>query len=253
MSSAPPGTAPPPVWQTCLDIEGQEAGHYKDIANESLLLVVDGEPGRVLDLGCAGGKLGEILKERHPGTHVTGIEAGHAAAALAATRLDRVVRARLESVDFAAEGIEPGSFDLVIAGDILEHLVNPWAELVRLRPLIAPGGRLVASVPNVRNLQVLRGLAEAGRFEYDERGLLDVTHLRFFALDDINAMFETTGYRVETFMFTISQPLKQVFADGKGQGNLTLDMGRMRLANVSQRELMEFCAEQYILRARPRP
>lgn len=251
MSSAPPGIAPPPVWQTCLDIEGQEAGHYKDFANESLLLVLDGEPGRVLEVGCAGGRLGAILKERHPGTHVTGIEAGHAAAKLASTRLDRVLRARLENVDYAAHGIAPASFDLVIAGDVLEHLVNPWAELVRLRPLIAPTGRLIASIPNVRNLQVLAGLADRGRFQYEERGLLDVTHLRFFALDDMHAMFETTGYRIEASMFTISPALKQLFMESKGRGNVTLNVGRMRLADVTQRELMEFCAEQYILRVRP--
>ena len=161
-ADAPPATRLPP-WQTCLDIEGQDAGHYLDYVNEPLFLGIDGDPGRVLELGCAAGKFGMVLKERHPRARVTGIEAGRAAAAIAATRLDKVICSRIEDVDFAAHGIGPGAFDLVIAGDVLEHMSNPWAALVRLRPLIAPGGRLVASIPNVRNLQVLAGLAEIGR------------------------------------------------------------------------------------------
>jgi hypothetical protein len=131
--------------------------------------------------------------------------------------------------------------------------VNPWAELVRLRPLLASGGRIIASIPNVRNLQLLRSLAVEGRFDYEERGLLDVTHLRFFTLSGIQHLFETTGYRVETFMFTISPALKQVFVDNRGKATMTLTVDRMTLADVTQRELMELCAEQFIVRARPAP
>ena len=250
-ANAPPATRLPP-WQTCLDIEGQEAGHYLDYVNEPMFLGIDGDPGRVLEIGCAAGRFGMVLKERHPQARVTGIEAGRAAAEIAATRLDKVICARIEDVDFAAHGIGPGAFDLVIAGDVLEHMVNPWAALVRLRPLIAPGGRLVASIPNARNLQVLEGLAVHGRFAYAERGLLDVTHLRFFALDDIRVMFDTTGYHLEHFLFTISPMLHTTYKENEGKGKVTLNVGRMTLADVTQRELMEFCAEQYILRARPR-
>lgn len=252
MSADPPPPAPLPAWQTCLDIEGQDAGHYLDFANEPLLAVVDGEPVRVLDLGCAGGRLGMLIKERNPRAHVTGIEPGRAAALRAAGRLDRVIGARLEDVDFAAQGMGPGAYDLVIAGDVLEHLANPWAELVRLRALIAPGGQLVACIPNVRNLQVLEALADRGRFHYEERGLLDVTHLRFFAFDDMRYMFETTGYRLEVFTFTLSPALRQLFAENKGKAQLlSITVGRITLADMTQRDLMELCAEQYIVRARP--
>jgi 2-polyprenyl-3-methyl-5-hydroxy-6-metoxy-1,4-benzoquinol methylase len=250
-ADAPPATRLPP-WQTCLDIEEQAAGHYADYVSEPLLLGIDGEPGRVLELGGAAGMFGSVLKLRHPKAHVTGIEAGRAAAGVASTRLDRVICARVEDVDFAAQGIAHGEFDLVIAGDILEHLPNPWATLVSLHPLIAPGGRLLASIPNVRNLQVIEGLVVKGRFNYAERGLLDVTHLRFFAFDDIRLMFDETGYELEAFSFTLSPGLQAIYRDNKGKAQVTLDVGRMTLTGVTQRELMEFCAEQYIVRARPR-
>ena len=70
------------------------------------------------------------------------------------SRLDRVVHARLEDVSFADQGFRPGEFDTVIAADILEHLVNPWELLVRLKPFLAPRAQIVASIPNVRNISV---------------------------------------------------------------------------------------------------
>ena len=251
--SAPAGTAAAPPWMTCLDIEGQDAGHYLDYVNEVLYSGIDGEPGRVLELGCAAGMFGKVLKERHPGAHVTGIEAGRAAAAKAATRIDRVICARIEDVDFEASGIGPGAFDLVVAGDILEHLHNPWGLLAKLRPLIAPGGRVVASIPNIRNLTVIGDLVLKGRFRYAERGLLDITHLRFFTFHEIQLMFDQTGYELEGYLCTLSRALRQLLKDNEGREKITLQHGRLTLADVTQRELMEFCAEQFVVRARLRP
>jgi 2-polyprenyl-3-methyl-5-hydroxy-6-metoxy-1,4-benzoquinol methylase len=250
----PAAVAPrPPAWRTCLDIEGQDADHYLEYVNQALLDCVDGDAGRVLELGCATGMFGQMLKQRHPGAHVTGIEPGKAAAELAAARLDRVVCARVEDMDFGACGIAPGQFDLVIAGDVLEHLRNPWEALERVRPLLAARGRLVASIPNVRNLQVIASLIVGGRFEYAERGLFDVTHLRFFALDDITLMLEQTGYEVEACIFTMPAGYQKIYRDNLGKERVTLQVGRMTLTDITQRELMEFCTENWIIRARPRP
>ena len=250
-SESPAPTRPP--WETCLDVEGQDAGHYLDGFNEGLYRAIGGgEPGRVLEIGCAAGMFGKTLKERHPGTHVTGIEASRAAADVAATRIDRVIRERMEELDFAAHGIAPASFDLIVAGDVLEHLHNPWGTLSRLRPLIAPGGRLVTSLPNVRNLEVLGPLAVNGRFEYAERGLLDITHLRFFTLQEMQLMFDATGYRTDAFLYTLSRSLEKLFRENEGLVNVTLNVGRMSITSVTQRELMEFCSAQFAFRLSPR-
>ena len=252
MSSAPP--APPagnlPPWVTCLDVEEQDAAHYEDHVNEALARAIETAPRRVLELGCAGGAFGARLKERFPGAHVTGIEAGRGAAEKAATRIDRVIAARIEDVDLSAHGFAPGELDLVVAGDVLEHLVNPWAVLARVRPYLAAEGRLVASIPNARNLQVSAGLLLNGRFEYAERGLLDITHLRFFAFEDIRAMLESTGYAVESFSATISPRLAKLYHEHAGKGTVTLTLDRMVLSGVTQRELTELCAEQFVVRAR---
>ncbi|MGZ5570953.1 MAG: hypothetical protein ACXWF6_07480, partial [Usitatibacter sp.] len=100
MSSPPP--RPVPAWKSGLDIENQKADHYEDYYNEPLLQMIESAPRRMLDLGCAGGKFGAMVKARFPGAAVVGIEANRAAAAKAATRIDQVICARLDDFDFAA-------------------------------------------------------------------------------------------------------------------------------------------------------
>ena len=239
-----------PAWKTCLDIEGQDAAHYLDAVNVGLFNAIAGTPRRVLELGCSGGAFGAALKARYPGAHVTGIEAGRAAAERAATRIDRVICGRIEATDFAAAGLLPGEFDTLIAADILEHLTNPWDALVRLRPFLTPDAQVVASIPNVRNAILIAALAVNGRWQYRERGLLDVTHLRFFTLEEIRRMFLETGYRYEYHMVNLSAPLAELYQNNVGSEKITLQLGRLTLSDVRPAELSELCAEQFFVRAR---
>ena len=244
---AAPGTEP--VWKRCLDFDRQDAAHYNDWVLEPLFQLIEGEPKRVLELGCASGAFGAALMQRFPGASVIGIEAGRAAAEKARTRLDRVIHGRLEEVSLAAEGLRHGEVDTVVAADILEHLVNPWDVLVRLRPFLAPEAQVVASIPNIRNLTVVSQLLLGGRFDYDERGLLDITHLRFFTLDGIKRMFRETGYVLERDMAIILPALRDVYRTYQGRGPAMVRIGRMTISDVTQQELTELCAVQFLTRA----
>jgi trans-aconitate methyltransferase len=246
---APGSTSFP--WQSLLDFETQDAGHYQDYVNTGLFALFASPPRRVLELGCAAGMFGAALKQKYPEATVVGVEAGRAAAAKAATRIDRVICARLETLDFAAEGIGAGEFDTVIAADVLEHLVNPWELLTRLRPLLAPGAQVIASIPNVRNIWLLARALMDGRWEYTDRGLLDITHVRFFTLAEIRRLFRETGYTVEVAHANILPSLVDFHHRNRGKSPLRVQMGRMTLNDVSAEELTELCAEQYFLRARP--
>ena len=241
---------PRPAWQTSLDFDAQAGDHYLDYVNPAVLQMIAGTPRRVLDLGCASGALGAAIKERHPGAHVVGVEAGRAAAERAASRLDRVVQGRLEALDLAAEGFTAGTFDTVIAADVLEHLVNPWQLLVSLRPFLVPGGQVIASIPNVRNLWLLSRALLEGRWEYTERGLLDVTHLRFFTLEEMRRLFEETGYRAEGYGPVILPSLREAHAMYQGRGAKVLKFGRLSIENVSPDEITQLCAEGFVLRCR---
>jgi SAM-dependent methyltransferase len=151
--------------------------------------LVPTECRRVLDVGCGAGHLGQLLKER--GHHVTGLELVPEAADEARDSLDEVVTGDVE----AGLPFEPGSFDAIIFADLLEHLVDPWRVLQEAAGLLTPGGVVVASVPNVQNLDVLRRLVR-GRWDYRERGILDRGHLRFFTLETIRDLFASAGLTI---------------------------------------------------------
>jgi len=254
MADAPKTSAPGPAgyaWQTCLDVEGQAAGHYPDAPNPNLFHAFAEAPRRVLELGCSTGAFGAELKSRYPGASVVGIEAGRETAAIAAGRLDRVLCTRIEQLDPASAGFVPGEFDTLVAADVLEHLVNPWEVLVRLKPYLSAGAQVIASIPNVRNAILMAALAVNGRWQYRERGLLDITHLRFFTLEEVKRMLAETGYRYEYHLCNLTPALQDLYQANADKASMDLRLGRFTLAGVGRDELAELCSEQFLVRARP--
>jgi 2-polyprenyl-3-methyl-5-hydroxy-6-metoxy-1,4-benzoquinol methylase len=150
---------------------------YHDGLNGKLLAAVPTDARRVLELGCANGRLGEAFKRRHPQAEWWGVEIDPAAAAAARGRLDRVFEFDVESTALAAAGRQ---FDTVVIGDLLEHLRRPGAVLETLYDLCVPDARLVCCVPNMGHQSVIERLL-VGDISYDEMGLLDATHTRFFS------------------------------------------------------------------------
>lgn len=249
-----PDTAASPAphpWQSCLDVEGQKLGHYPDTPNLDLFQAFAEAPRRVLELGCSTGAFGAQLKARYPGASVVGVEAGRESAAVASSRIDRVIAARIEELDPAACGFSPGEFDTLVAADVLEHLVNPWKALVRIKPFLAPGAQVIASIPNVRNAILMAALAVNGRWQYRERGLLDITHVRFFTLEEIKRMLAETGYRYEHHLCNLTPALRDLYHRNAARGTVDLQLGRFTLAAVTRDELAELCSEQFFVRARP--
>jgi methionine biosynthesis protein MetW len=147
---------------------------------------------RVLDVGCAAGGLAALLKERGP-VEVVGVEHDGAYAAAAAARCDRVVHADAEALarrpDLEAE---LGRFDCVVAADVLEHLVDPWAALRAYARLLDPGGIAVVSLPNVAHWSTYAHLAR-GSWPRQPEGIHDATHLRWFTLRDARDLLAQAG------------------------------------------------------------
>lgn len=131
----------------------------------------------VLEIGCGTGATLAWLKTSGYCNFTTGIELVAQQAKSAEKVVDRIIQGSIETVDFASW---TERFDLILCLDVLEHLYDPWALIDRLSRLLKPGGRLVASIPNIRHISVLVPLLFQGTWTYSERGILDKTHLRFF-------------------------------------------------------------------------
>lgn len=133
--------------------------------------------GAALDIGCASGAFGaSLLREGIVGA-CDGVELHGEAARLAGGRLGRIWQGSLESV---SGEIPWQRYDLVVFADVLEHLTDPWAALLRLRDDTVANCRLLISVPNVRHYKVSLPLLLRGEFRYEDAGIMDRTHLHFF-------------------------------------------------------------------------
>jgi SAM-dependent methyltransferase len=153
------------------------------------------EARRILDVGCASGATGAVLKERQP-CEVVGIELFAGAAPRARTRLDDVVVGDVSTLP--PDTFPEGRFDCVVCGDVLEHLAHPQPTLRKLVHWLEPGGVCVASIPNVAHVSVLRQLLLTGRWDYTDGGILDRSHLRFFGRANALALFAEAGLVVES-------------------------------------------------------
>lgn len=164
---------------------------YYSMSRQDVLKIVPNKPERALELGCGNGLFGESLKNKF-GAYVVGVERNPEAARAAATRLDRAICADIDDVSFLAEfGPE---FDLIAANDLLEHLVDPWKIVREIRTKLTDDGYVIASIPNVR--VVSRRLALKGAWDYQDAGVLDRTHLRFFTKRTMTDMFSQAGFQI---------------------------------------------------------
>lgn len=162
---------------------------------DHLLLEWIGHGKRVLELGCSTGYMSRDLAAR--GCHVTGVERDPTAAKTARAYCEAVYELDLNVPSwFSALGTV--DFDIILLGDVLEHLVRPDETLVGLQGLLNSDGSLVISLPNVvhwaTRLKVL-----SGQFNYESFGTLDHTHLRFFTAKTARAMIEAAGYHITKF------------------------------------------------------
>jgi 2-polyprenyl-3-methyl-5-hydroxy-6-metoxy-1,4-benzoquinol methylase len=223
-----------------------EDGYFEHLRAELVDLLI-APPRRFVEIGCGTGLTGAEVKRRYPAAVVDGIEYSPAAAAEAASRLDHVHAGDVGQMDLGAL-YEPGSIDALLLADVLEHLYDPWNLLVRVRPFLAPGAQVIASIPNVRNLALLRELA-AGAFSYVPAGLLDVTHIRFFTRAEILRMFDQTGYEV-TWVGNVRDPRIPDIAVTAFPVNL--EAGDITIKVSTAETLTELMTIQFYVRAQPR-
>lgn len=166
---------------------------YFESQRSEVAALVPGNCRRVLDVGCGFGGLGRSLRavgiKQVFGIEINPEAGRHLQADYASYWIGDVEQVQLP------DGIEP--FDCIVFADVLEHLKDPWGTISRYMQWLRPDGYVVASIPNVRNIALLYNLIVRGRWRYEDSGLLDRTHLRFFTRQEINDMFSAAGLEVE--------------------------------------------------------
>ena len=219
---------------------------FKDFEGSSHRILIDligryaGRGGTLLDLGAAGGELGQALASQFD--RRLGFEYQVDCLPDLRSRFDQAVIADLEKM----KTLPPGA-RAVVLGDVLEHLRDPSSVLRLVKQSLNQDGWLFVSVPNIANITVRLGLL-FGVFEYRERGILDNTHLRFYTLRTIRRDIENAGFRVEAIRGS-SIPLRLII--GKFTPEPALRLGE-KILTVVTRLWRSLFAYQIIVVARPK-
>ena len=168
----------------------QPQAHHSDYANPELLFKIPLNAKTILDVGCSWAALGAAYLRRNPHCRVLGIELDEDAAAKAREHITEVACCDVEEtpMPFAV----PDGIDCIIYGDVLEHLVDPWALLAAHAKYLKPDGTVLVCMPNAEHWSFVERMLR-GTFTYDEQGLFDKTHLRWFTPRTMGAALTGAG------------------------------------------------------------
>lgn len=201
-------------------------------------LPAEGNGRRVLDVGCAEGYLAEILASR--GFEVTGV--------------DRAGTAHGDTFRFVAGDLDAGlpaldgNFDFILCADVLEHLRDPLGMLLECRRRLAPGGALVASLPNSGHAY-FRWNVLVGRFPRHDKGLFDRTHLQFYMWRGWTELLARAGFRIERVKVS-GVPVGLALPRWDGTAGvhflewLSFQLARLRKTLFAYQFIVRACAEQ---------
>jgi 2-polyprenyl-3-methyl-5-hydroxy-6-metoxy-1,4-benzoquinol methylase len=182
--------------------------YYYDHKRLEMLPFIPRGAKRILDVGCGAGAFASEVAKVVP-AEIWGIEIDPKTAARAASVFHRLITG--DANDKAAE-LPDRYFDCIVCNDVLEHVVEPFALLDKLRSKLAPGGVVVASVPNVRYVKNLYHLLAQKDWEYQDEGIRDRTHLRFFTQKSMTRSLTATRWRIMTCQGILPTRMRALFA-----------------------------------------
>jgi len=224
--------------------DSYEVKEEADTSHQALLRWLgQRRPSRILDLGCSDGSFGARLQAQ--GHHVVGVDLVE----------HKGVRERLS--DFVEADLEGGvpdavgdGYDIVLAADVFEHVRDPESLLRQLTDRLAPGGAVIASIPNFAHWYP-RLRVGLGRFDYDARGILDRGHLRFFTRRSFTRLVQRAGWSVRRTE-ALGLPLEVVDRGGQGPSGGLLRRAARRLDRLAVAVLPNAFAYQYLFELEPR-
>lgn len=147
---------------------------------------------RILEVGCNTGYNLERLKKTYPNCYTVGVDI------LDIRQPDYIDEYFM--MDIEKEGIFfDEDFDIILCADILEHLTKPYEIIQILKGFLKDDGYLIASIPNIMHYSVLYDMLMKGNFTYTDTGLLDYDHKHFFTFNEIERMFDKTGFSTEIY------------------------------------------------------
>jgi SAM-dependent methyltransferase len=161
---------------------------YFSTIREDIIALVPYGKHKVLEFGCGNGDTLLRLKKLGKAKEIVGVDIYPGS-----VFLDNFIEGDIETLVLP---YPQGYFDIIICADILEHLIDPWESLKNMRNFLNANGTIIISVPNIREIKTMFTIFFRGDFKYQDKGILDKTHLRFFCKKNIIDMVQNTDLKI---------------------------------------------------------
>ncbi|MGR6546014.1 methyltransferase domain-containing protein [Paenibacillus tundrae] len=165
----------------------------KETSASKIIKLISGN-SRVLEIGCASGYMTKILREEK-GCVIDCVEINEDDALKAQVYCNEMLIGDIEKIDFSFLK-SWGKYDYILFADVLEHLKHPKVILEKCKDLLNINGQVIASIPNMAHSSIVFNLLK-GDYNYQNIGLLDNTHLKFYTKKSIVQLFEESGYFIK--------------------------------------------------------
>lgn len=165
---------------------------YFNVVRKEMLPFVPIEAKIVLEIGCGDGNFASLLQERGA-TEVWGIEYEKEQGEIAQKKMTKVL---IGDVAEQLEALPNNYFDAIVCNDVLEHLIDPYNVIRKLKSKLKKEGSFISSIPNIRYFRNLFDYFFNKNWDYTDSGIMDKTHFRFFTYRSIRKMFDSNGYEV---------------------------------------------------------
>lgn len=176
--------------------QNKESKYYSGTRSDIISFLKNGAQKSVLEIGAGGGDSLCYIKENGLAQEVVGVELFELKDSNQNnSKIDKFIISNIENQDLE---LEESYFDIIILADILEHLVDPWKAVEYISKFLKVGGRIIASLPNVRDYKTMIKIYGRGDFRYREDGILDKTHLRFFCKKNMISLLTTSNLTVKS-------------------------------------------------------
>lgn len=174
---------------------GKPSDYFSHSRRDIISMIPPGLYNNVLEIGAGGGDTLLEIKRLGLAKNIYGIEL--MAIPNSHQKSNEFSQFIIGNVEQMEIPFSEGFFDLIICGDVLEHLVDPWALVHRINSLLAKNGNLVTSIPNIRIKSAFYKIFLKGDFGYTPDGTFDKTHLRFFCKKNMVDMLNVKGLEIQ--------------------------------------------------------
>lgn len=208
--------------------ESKDQSYYSVIRFDLINLIKkDAKNLKILEIGAAYGATLNYLKETGIASEVIGVDLFHDIENKERYKeVDRFVFGDIQEIDLDEY---QNHFDIILLPDVLEHLLEPKPVLEKIKNYLKKDGNIIVSMPNIRHHTAIRKILFKGDFRYEESGIFDYTHIRFYCRKNIKELLESAGLKVV-----------------KQQGSANTSGGKVKIVNnLTIKIFDEFLSAQY--------